>query len=75
MYTQNFMRLKLVIAILVLALSGANSGAAAICAANCIVIGKQAGYRQEPIDDSGNRFCRSSWSPNWHASRLDFELN
>ena len=36
MYTQNFMRLKLVIAILVLALSGANSGAAAICAAYCM---------------------------------------
>jgi len=35
-YTQNFMRLKLVIAILVLALSGANSGAAAICAAYCM---------------------------------------
>jgi hypothetical protein len=35
-YTQNLMRPKLVIAILVLALSGANSGAASICAAYCM---------------------------------------
>ena len=35
-YTQNLMRPKLVIAILVLALSGANSGAASICAAYCV---------------------------------------
>jgi hypothetical protein len=35
-YTQNLMRPKLVIAILVLALSGANSGTAAICAAYCM---------------------------------------
>ena len=36
MYTQNLMRPKLAIAILVLALSGANSGAASICAAYCM---------------------------------------
>lgn len=36
MYTQNLMRPKLVIAILVLALSGANSGAASICATYCM---------------------------------------
>lgn len=35
-HTQNLMRPKLVIAILVLALSGANSGAASICAAYCM---------------------------------------
>jgi hypothetical protein len=35
-YTQNLMRPKLVIAILVLALSGANSGAASICAVYCM---------------------------------------
>ena len=36
MYTQNLMRPKLVIAILVLALSGAHSGAASVCAAYCM---------------------------------------
>ena len=36
MYTQNLMRPKLAVAILVLALSGANSGAASICAAYCV---------------------------------------
>jgi hypothetical protein len=35
-YTQNLMRPKLVIAILVLALSGANSAAASLCAAYCM---------------------------------------
>ena len=35
-YTQNLMRPKLVSAILVLALSGANSGAASMCAAFCM---------------------------------------
>jgi len=35
-YSQRLMRPKLVIAILVLALSGANSGAASICAAYCM---------------------------------------
>ena len=36
MYTHNLMRPKLVIAILVLALSGANSAAASVCAAYCM---------------------------------------
>ncbi len=36
MYTQKVMRPKLAIAILVLALSGANSGAATMCAAYCM---------------------------------------
>lgn len=38
-YTQNLMRSKLVIAVLVVALSGANSGAASMCAAYCISSG------------------------------------
>jgi hypothetical protein len=56
-YAQNLMRSKLVIAILVLALSGANSGAATMCAGYCMSsasVGRAHHHQMESQQSSPN---------------------